>query len=196
MGGDLADVRTWAGELSAVHERFVHRFNREEPRQSALAYMRGLIAPLERKNGWTLAEEAGQAGPDRIERLLNRIEWDADEVLADVREYFGDRLRDEGVHGQGDGPPGDRREGPVRLGDRGCRLRLFQGLAIRARAGGRLPCHGHHPARHRRHPLRPRPPRPRVVPRPAAAEVEAPFLRAGSPRPAHLRLGPRRSAAL
>jgi hypothetical protein len=45
----------WAGELDAVHQRFVHRFNREEPRQSALAYMRGLVAPLERKNGWTLA---------------------------------------------------------------------------------------------------------------------------------------------
>ena len=57
--------------------------------------MRGLIAPLERKNGWTLAEEAGHAGPDRIHRLLNRIEWDAEEVLDDVRqyvvEYLGDR---------------------------------------------------------------------------------------------------------
>ncbi|MEU9117739.1 IS701 family transposase, partial [Streptomyces sp. NPDC048483] len=54
MGGDLADVRVWAGELDAVHERFGHRFSRTEPRESALAYMRGLIAPLERKNGWTL----------------------------------------------------------------------------------------------------------------------------------------------
>ncbi|MGW7794201.1 IS701 family transposase, partial [Streptomyces tricolor] len=44
MGGDLADVRLWASELSALHERFVHRFNRSEPRESALAYMRGLIA--------------------------------------------------------------------------------------------------------------------------------------------------------
>jgi SRSO17 transposase len=87
MGGDLADVRLWAGELDVLHERFVHRFNREEPRRSALAYMRGLVAPLERKNGWTLAEEAGHAGPDRIQRLLNRIEWDADEVLDDVRDY-------------------------------------------------------------------------------------------------------------
>ncbi|WP_193475588.1 IS701 family transposase, partial [Streptomyces griseomycini] len=84
----------WAGELSALHERFVHRFNREEPRQSALAYMRGLIAPLERKNGWTLAEEAGHAGPDRIQRLLNRIEWDADEVLEDVRDYIVEHLGD------------------------------------------------------------------------------------------------------
>jgi SRSO17 transposase len=94
MGGDLADVRLWAGELGALHERFVHRFNREEPRQSALAYMRGLVAPLERKNGWTLAEEAGHAGPDRIHRLLNRIEWDAEEVLDDVRDYVVEHLGD------------------------------------------------------------------------------------------------------
>ncbi|MER6503745.1 IS701 family transposase, partial [Streptomyces sp. NPDC001455] len=43
MGGDLADVRLWVSELDAVHERFVHRFSRSEPRESALAYMRGLI---------------------------------------------------------------------------------------------------------------------------------------------------------
>ena len=94
MGGDLAGVRLWVNELEAVHGRFVHRFNREEPPQSALAYMRGLIAPLERKNGWTLAEEAGHAGPDRIQRLLNRIEWDADEVLDDVRDYVVEHLGD------------------------------------------------------------------------------------------------------
>lgn len=94
MGGDLADVRLWASELEAVHERFVDRFSREEPRQSALAYMRGLVAPLERKNGWTLAEEAGHAGPDRIHRLVNRIEWDADEVLDDVRDYVVENLGD------------------------------------------------------------------------------------------------------
>jgi SRSO17 transposase len=56
--------------------------------------MRGLISPLERKNGWTLAEEAGHAGPDRIHRMLNRIEWDADEVLDDVRRYVVDNLGD------------------------------------------------------------------------------------------------------
>ncbi|CAK7286409.1 hypothetical protein SGPA1_40669 [Streptomyces misionensis JCM 4497] len=54
--------------------------------------MRGLIAPLQRKNGWTLAEEAGHAGPDRIQRMLNRIEWDADEALDDVRQYVVDNL--------------------------------------------------------------------------------------------------------
>lgn len=97
MGGDLAEVRLWAGELDVLHKRFAHRFNREEPRQSALAYMRGLIAPLQRKNGWTPAEEAGHAGPDRIHRLLNRIEWDADEVLDDVRDYWVEHLGDRGA---------------------------------------------------------------------------------------------------
>ncbi|MGC9479393.1 IS701 family transposase, partial [Streptomyces sp. WG4] len=56
MGGALSDVRLWAGELESVHGQFVHRFSRSESRESALAYMRGLIAPLQRKNGWTLAE--------------------------------------------------------------------------------------------------------------------------------------------
>ncbi|MEV8457914.1 IS701 family transposase, partial [Streptomyces sp. NPDC052095] len=97
MGGDLAEVSSWAGELSALQGRFLHRFSRSEPRESALAYMRGLIAPLERKNGWTLAEEAGHAGPDRIHRLLNRIGWDADEVLDDVRAYVAEHLGDPGA---------------------------------------------------------------------------------------------------
>ncbi len=56
--------------------------------------MWGLLAPLERKNGWTVAEEAGHVGPDRIQRLLNRIEWDADGVLDDVREYVVEHLAD------------------------------------------------------------------------------------------------------
>lgn len=72
----------------------MHRFSRSEPRESALAYMRGLIAPLQRKNGWTLAEEVGHAGPDRRHRMLNRIEWDAEEVLDDVREYVVEHLGD------------------------------------------------------------------------------------------------------
>jgi SRSO17 transposase len=94
MGEGVVEAQIWAGELDALHGRFAHRFGRSEPRESALAYMRGLIAPLERKNGWTLAEEAGHAGPDRIHRMLNRIEWDADEVLDDVRQYVVDSLGD------------------------------------------------------------------------------------------------------
>jgi hypothetical protein len=86
-GGDISelDARRWSAGLAGLHERFAHRFARSESRESALAYMRGLLAPLERKNEWTVAEEAGHSGPDRIQRLLNRIDWDADGVLDDVR---------------------------------------------------------------------------------------------------------------
>jgi SRSO17 transposase len=94
MGGEISEVvaRRWSDGLAGLHERFAHRFARSESRESALAYIRGLLAPLERKNGWTVAEEAGHGGPDRIQRLLNRIDWDADGVLDDVREYVVEHL--------------------------------------------------------------------------------------------------------
>ncbi|MFJ7250322.1 IS701 family transposase [Kitasatospora sp. NPDC098652] len=98
MGGDISEVdaRRWSNGLTGLHERFADRFARSESRESALAYMRGLLAPLERKNGWTVAEEAGHGGPDRIQRLLNRIDWDADGVLDDLREYVVEHLADPG----------------------------------------------------------------------------------------------------
>ncbi|MGW7640408.1 IS701 family transposase [Streptomyces decoyicus] len=98
MGGEFGDVREWAAGPGELHERFLHRFARSEPRESALAYMQGLISPLERKNGWTLAEKVGHAAPDRMHRLLNRCDWDADQVLEDVRDYVVEHLGDpEGV---------------------------------------------------------------------------------------------------
>ncbi|MFD5566372.1 IS701 family transposase [Kitasatospora griseola] len=98
MGGDMSeiDARDWSDELAGLHKRFAHRFARSESRESALAYLRGLLAPLERKNGWTVAEEAAHGGPDRIQRLLNRIDWDADGLLDDVREYVVEHLADPG----------------------------------------------------------------------------------------------------
>ena len=51
---------------------------RVEPRRRARAYVRGLLAPLAGKNGWTLAEAADEATPDGMQRLLNAATWDAD----------------------------------------------------------------------------------------------------------------------
>ncbi len=47
----------------------------------------GLLAPLEKKNGWTLAEQVGQLRPDGVQRLLNHSEWDEDAVRDDVRDF-------------------------------------------------------------------------------------------------------------
>jgi SRSO17 transposase len=49
---------------------------------------------LERKNGWTLAEHAGEVAPDGMQRLLRRADWDIDGVRDDVRDYVIERLGD------------------------------------------------------------------------------------------------------
>jgi hypothetical protein len=41
-------------------------------------YVSGLVAGLERKNAWTLAEWAGEVSPDGMQRLLRRADWDVD----------------------------------------------------------------------------------------------------------------------
>ena len=78
-------VELVAGELDRVHERIAGRFGRTEPRARVREYVSGLVAGLERKNGWTLAEHAGEAGPDGMQRLLRRADWDVDGVRDDVR---------------------------------------------------------------------------------------------------------------
>jgi len=47
---------------------------------------------VERKNGWQLAEQVGEARPDGMQRLLNAYRWDADGVLDDLRGYVVDHL--------------------------------------------------------------------------------------------------------
>ena len=67
-----------AGELGRLHELIAGRFARAEPRARVRAYVSGLVAGLERKNGWTLAEQAGELSPDGMQRLLRRADWDVD----------------------------------------------------------------------------------------------------------------------
>ena len=83
-----------AAELDQVHERIAGRFARAEPRARVREYVSGLAAGLERKNGWTLAEWAGEVSPDGMQRLLRRADWDVDGVRDDIRGYVVERLGD------------------------------------------------------------------------------------------------------
>ena len=58
----------WAEGIDRVHECIAGRFRRPEPRRRALDYLKGLLSPVERKNGWQLAERAGDATPDGVQR--------------------------------------------------------------------------------------------------------------------------------
>jgi SRSO17 transposase len=85
-------------ELDRVHARIAGRFTRSEPRERVREYVSGLVAGLERKNGWTLAEHAGAISPDGMQRLLRRADWDVDGVRDDLRDYVIEHLGDrEGV---------------------------------------------------------------------------------------------------
>ena len=93
----VAEVAAWAAGLDEVHARIAPRFSRSEPRERVAAYLRGLLAPLERKNGWTLAEHSGEASPDGMQRLLATADWDADRVRDDLRDYVVEHLGDPGA---------------------------------------------------------------------------------------------------
>ena len=86
------DLAAWAGGLDALFAQVAGRFYRVEPRRRARAYVRGLLAPLAGKNGWTLAEVAGDATPDGMQRLLNSAHWDAGGVRDDLRGYAVEHL--------------------------------------------------------------------------------------------------------
>ncbi|MGW4412692.1 IS701 family transposase, partial [Nonomuraea sp. NPDC004702] len=86
------DLRSWVSGLDALFGRVAGRFGRVEPRRQARAYVMGLLAPIERKNSWQLAEAAGDTAPDRMQRLLNSARWNPREVRADLRGYVMDHL--------------------------------------------------------------------------------------------------------
>ena len=84
----------WEAGLQALHARIAPRFSRSESRQRVLAYLKGLLGSVERKNGWQLAESAGDATPDGVQRLLATYHWDADQVRDDRQGYVVEHLGD------------------------------------------------------------------------------------------------------
>ncbi len=92
---DAAEIRGWAVGLSALHQRIAKHFVRAEPRRLASDYLRALISPIERKNGWQIAEHLGASTPDGVQRLLATAHWDADQVRDDLQSYVVEHLGDE-----------------------------------------------------------------------------------------------------
>ena len=67
-------------------------FGRSEPRWRVLAYLKGLLGSVERKNGWQLAEHSRDATPDGVQRLLAAYRWDANQVRDDLQGYVVEHL--------------------------------------------------------------------------------------------------------
>ena len=97
-----SDLDEWHSELNALFARMGQLFYRPESRKHAEQYMRGLLAPLQRKNGWTIAEYVGESEPKALQRFLNLSPWDVDRLLGSQS-----RLRD-GTFGVTRRDPGGR----------------------------------------------------------------------------------------
>lgn len=84
----------WESELEGVFVRIRPLFYRTESKRHAEQYVRGLLSSVERKNGWTLAEQAGELAPKPLQRFLNLSPWSADALLRVNREYAMEYLAD------------------------------------------------------------------------------------------------------
>jgi SRSO17 transposase len=80
-------LQVWDEQFQSLSERIGGHFARAEPRRRVMTYLKGLISPCERKNGWRLAEVAQESSPDGMQRLLNQALWDAQAVRDELRAY-------------------------------------------------------------------------------------------------------------
>src|SRR5215469_2173934 len=89
-----AEVASWTAGWDEIQERIGPRFARSEHRQRMRRSVDGVLSPVERKNGWQLAEQAGEARPYGMQRLLAGAKWDAEAVRDDLRGYVVEHLSD------------------------------------------------------------------------------------------------------
>jgi SRSO17 transposase len=86
------DIAAWQASLAALHAQIGRHFHRAEVRARVGHYLAALLAPVARKNGWQLAEQIGESGPQGVQRLLNAAEWSADAVRDDLQAYVSTHL--------------------------------------------------------------------------------------------------------
>src|SRR5712692_3053437 len=89
---ELGTSRRGAEALAELSARIAPRFRRAEVRTRVRHFLQGLLAPVERKNGWQMAEELGEHGPRGVQRLLGEADWDEDAVRDDLRAYVTEHL--------------------------------------------------------------------------------------------------------
>jgi SRSO17 transposase len=88
------DVDVWREQFDTAFARIAGRFGRVEPRLQARSFLLGLLSDVDTRSCWQLAEQAGDASPHAMQRLLGESVWDADKVRDDVRTYVAEELGD------------------------------------------------------------------------------------------------------
>src|SRR5713101_3512182 len=94
--GELSVISQGAQVLAELTGRIGAHFRRAEVRKRVGRYLQGLLAPVERKNGWQMAEELGEANAHGVQRLLQEADWDEEAVREDLRAYVIEHLGEDG----------------------------------------------------------------------------------------------------
>lgn len=77
---------SWQSSFKTFMREYDSCFLRSETRDKATLYVRGVLADVQRKNGWQLSETLGLSDPHPLQRLLNEAKWEADVVQKRQRE--------------------------------------------------------------------------------------------------------------
>src|SRR3989441_9699441 len=90
--GELSFISQGANVLAELSDRIGSHVGRAEVRKRVGHYLQGLLAPVERKNGWQMAEELGEANAHGVQRLLEEADWDEEAVRDELRAYVIEQL--------------------------------------------------------------------------------------------------------
>lgn len=90
--GSAGVGEAWDAAFAAFHARFAPYFGRREVRERSAGYLRGLLGPVERKNGWQLAEAIGERDPVGVQRFLYEAAWDAEAVQDELERFVAAAL--------------------------------------------------------------------------------------------------------
>jgi hypothetical protein len=149
-----AAARIGAGRAVRKRAELIGRlrscFARTGTWQQAGKYVSALVSDMPKRNGWTIAQHAGDRTPDRTQRLLNRASWDTLAVMSEVRRVRGSRPGRGGGARPAAGRAGDRCDRRDRPAEDRCVMPISAlGALCRARGyaasgvvGAGLPCAG------------------------------------------------------
>src|SRR5260370_20747732 len=90
--GELSIISQGAQVLAEGSGRIGAHFRGAEVRKRVGRYLQVLLAPVERKNGWQMAEELGEANAHGVQRLLEEADWDEEAVRDELRAYVIEQL--------------------------------------------------------------------------------------------------------
>jgi SRSO17 transposase len=89
------ELDQWSTDFEDFQARFAPFFARSEPREAARRYLRGLLAPVQRKNCWQMAEAVGEKDPQQMQRLLYSARWGEEEARDELQRFVVERFGDE-----------------------------------------------------------------------------------------------------